>query len=194
MGRRAAISEVRGTERASAGNYPADKLERRARDMNAAPLAAALRQFRTEAEPRSDRQLLGDYAAAGDPAAFAALVRRHGPMVLGVCRRVLGHLQDAEDAFQAVFLALARGARAIRKEDSLTSWLYGVAYRVALRAKRDAARRRKHEARAEVRKEPPAWEVGWRELQGVLDEEVGLLPGVYRDAFVLCCLDGLSKP
>src|SRR5262249_36977296 len=156
--------------RASAGNYPADKLERRARDMNAAPLATALTQLRTQAEARSDRQLLGDYAASNDPAAFAALVRRHGPMVLGVCRRPLGHWQDAEDAFQAVFLALARGARTVRKADSLTSWLYGASYRVAMRARRDAARRRKHEAHAGARKEPPAWEVGWRELQGVLDE------------------------
>ena len=171
MARRAAISEVRGTGRASAGNYPADKLDRRARDMSTAPLAAALTCLRREADSRSDRQLLGAHAA-NDPSAFAALVRRHGPMVLGVCRRVLGSHHDAEDAFQATFLTLARGAHSIRKADSLTCWLHGAAFRVALRARRDAARRRKHEARAEVRKESPAWEVGWRELQAVLDEEV----------------------
>src|SRR5437879_5186368 len=119
-----------------------------------------------------DRQLLDAFVAARDEAAFAALVRRYGPMVLGVCRRVLRHEQDAEDAFQAVFLALARGASSIRKGDSLPSWLYGVSYRVALRAQRDAARRRKHEARAEVRKAPADWETAWRELQAVLDEEV----------------------
>ncbi len=111
--------------------------------MNTAPLAAALTRLRKEADRPSDRQLLDAYAA-NDPSAFAQLVRRHGPMVLGVCRRVLRHEQDAEDAFQAAFLVLARGARAIRKGESLTSWLYGVSYRVALRARRDASRRRKH--------------------------------------------------
>src|SRR5262249_41935789 len=75
-----------------------------------------------------------------------------------------------------------------------TSWLHGVARRVALRARRDAARRRKHESRAEPHVAPPAWEVGWRELQSILDEEIGRLPPGYRDAFVLCCLDGLSGP
>jgi RNA polymerase sigma factor (sigma-70 family) len=164
--------------------------------MNTAPLAAALTRLRKEAAPPaarpSDRQLLDAYAA-NDPTAFAALVRRHGPMVLGTCRRVLRHEQDAEDAFQATFLVLARGARAIRKGESLTSWLYGVSYRVALRARRDAARRRKHEARAEPRTNPAAWEVGWRELQAVLDEEVAGLPPGYRSVFVLCCLEGLSK-
>src|SRR4051812_1122864 len=152
MGRRAAISEVRGTERASAGNYPADKLERRARDMNAAPLAAALRQFRTEAEPRSDRQLLGDYAAANDPAAFAALVRRHGPMVLGVCRRLLGHLHDAEDAFQATFLVLARKAASVVPPGAVGNWLYGVACRAARKAREAAARRRAPERLAPPRR------------------------------------------
>jgi RNA polymerase sigma factor (sigma-70 family) len=164
--------------------------------MNTAPLAAALTHLRTEAAPPaarpSDRQLLDAYAA-NDPTAFAALVRRHGPMVLGTCRRVLRHEQDAEDAFQATFLVLARGARAIRKGEALTSWLYGVSYRVALKARRDAARRRQHEARAEPRANPPAWEVGWRELQGVLDEEVAGLPPAYRSVFLLCCLEGLSK-
>ncbi len=160
--------------------------------MNTAPLAAALTRLRKEADRPSDRQLLDAYAA-NDPSAFAQLVRRHGPMVLGVCRRVLRHEQDAEDAFQAAFLVLARGARAIRKGESLTSWLYGVSYRVALRARRDASRRRKHEARAEPRANPPGWEVGWRELQAVLDEEVAGLPPDYRSAFVLCCLEGLSK-
>jgi RNA polymerase sigma factor (sigma-70 family) len=115
-------------------------------------------------------------------------------MVLGVCRRLLRHEQDAEDAFQAVFLVLARGARTIRKGEALTSWLYGVSSRVALRARRDAARRRKHEARAEPKANPPAWEIGWRELQSTLDEEVAQLPPDYRSVFLLCCLEGLSKP
>src|SRR5438045_9463178 len=106
------------------------------RDMNTAPLAAALTRLRQgAAPPPSDRQLLDAYAAA-DPTAFAALVGRHGPLVLGVCRRVLRHEQDAEDAFQATFLVLARGARAIRKGESMQSWLFGVACRVSARVRR----------------------------------------------------------
>src|SRR5262249_19931625 len=145
---------VCGKGRVVTGNYPPDTFNRRACDMNTAPLATALTRLRSEAaspDPEcSDRQLLDDYASRNDPSDFAALVRRHGLTVLGVCRRVLQHEQDAEDAFQAVFLVLARGARTIRKGDSLTSWLYGVSSRIALRARRDAARRRKHEARAQA--------------------------------------------
>jgi RNA polymerase sigma factor (sigma-70 family) len=166
--------------------------------MSTVPLAAALTYLRTEMTPRdaarSDRELLHDYAATSDQLAFTALVRRHGPMVQAVCRRVLRHHQDAEDAFQAVFLVLARGAATIRKGDSLTSWLHGVSYRVAMRAKRDAGRRRKHEGQAEPRPAPPAWETAWHELQAIIDEEVEQLPPAFRDAFLLCCLEGLSKP
>src|SRR5262249_1698539 len=147
-----------------------------------------------EGEGRSDRQLLDAYVAANDQAAFTALVRRHGPMVLGVCRRVLQDVHHAEDAFQAVFLVLARKAALLHQGEALTGWLHGVSYRVAMRARRDAARRHKHESRVQARTETPAWESGWRELQAVLDEEVGRLTPTYRAAFVLCCLDGLSKP
>src|SRR5262249_36038520 len=92
----------------------------------------------------SDQKLLQEFLAgmsAGE-AAFAALVARHGPMVVGVCRSVLGHHQDAEDTFQATFLVLARKARTIRKQQSVGSWLHGVAYRLARRAKMQAAKRR----------------------------------------------------
>src|SRR5260370_14431286 len=166
--------------------------------MSTAPFTAVLAHLRTEADrcavaDRDDRQLLDAYAAANDQAAFAALVRRHGPMVLGVCRRVLQDSHDAEDAFQAVFFVLAKRAASIAKRDSLTSWLHGVSYRVALRAKRDVARRRKHEARVEARSSPPAWEAGWRELQAVLAEELARSSPADGVAFVLCCLEGLSK-
>ena len=90
----------------------------------------------------SDQQLLHFFAQDRSEDAFAALVERHGRLVMGVCRHVLHHAQDAEDAFQATFLVLACKARSIRKQEALASWLHGVAYRMALKAKRDAGKRR----------------------------------------------------
>src|SRR5262245_12842179 len=95
-----------------------------------------------------DTLLLEHFTAQGDESAFAALVRRHGPMVLNVCRSVLHHEQDAEDAFQATFLVLARKAEAIRQPEAVAGWLYEVAYRVAVKAQADGARRRALERRA----------------------------------------------
>src|SRR5262249_20049544 len=120
--------------------------------MATAQLSTLLRHIHTlavnhGAQQRTDRQLLDDFVARRDEAAFTALVARHGRMVLRVCRRVLGHEQDAEDAFQATFLVLASRARSICKREALGNWLHGVAYRTAMKAKRSAARRRTHEAR-----------------------------------------------
>ncbi|MCI0459796.1 MAG: sigma-70 family RNA polymerase sigma factor [Gemmataceae bacterium] len=136
-----------------------------------------------------DRDLLERFTAAGDEAAFEALVRRHGPLVLGVCRRVLGNTHDAEDAFQAAFLILARKAASIHKTESLASWLYGVAYRVAARARGREEARVRLQRRAEPRSSvDPLEEVTARELLTVLDEELARLPERCRAALVLCYL------
>jgi RNA polymerase sigma factor (sigma-70 family) len=140
--------------------------------------------------PWTDRQLLEDFTTRHDEAAFAALVSRHGPMVLRVCRRVLGHEQDAEDAFQATFLVLAQHTGAIRKRDAVADWLHGVAHRTALNAKRRAARRRHNEARLRATTPPVVASLAWDDVQAVLDEEVQRLPPCFREAFVLCVLEG----
>src|SRR5262245_30354373 len=162
-------------------------------------LSAVVRQVRKLAAPcdtaaASDNQLLDRFHVSGDEAAFDALVRRHGPLVMGVCRRLLRHHQDAEDAFQATFLLLARKAASIRRRAALASWLYGVARRVAADARRAAARRQARERRATtVGHAQPDLEAAWRELQAVLADEVERLPEKYQLPFVLCCLEGKSK-
>jgi RNA polymerase sigma factor (sigma-70 family) len=128
-----------------------------------------------------DEQLLRQFAGRRDERAFEVLVRRHAPLVWRVCRRILDHAQDAEDAVQATFLVLARRAAAIRKPASLASWLHGVACRIARRA-RDAAQRRQFHER-EAGREPvadPAREAAWRELGRIVEEELHHLPEKYR--------------
>jgi RNA polymerase sigma factor (sigma-70 family) len=137
----------------------------------------------------SDGQLLACFLADREEAAFAALVRRHGPMVLGVCRRLLRHEQDAEDAFQATFLVLARKAGSVVRREALAGFLYGVAYRTALRARERAGRRRAMERQVEDMphpEAPPAEAADWRPL---LDRELDLLPQHFRTAIILCDLE-----
>jgi len=146
------------------------------------------------ADGPDDAELLRRFAASRDEAAFAALVGRHGPMVWGVCRRLLDRPQDAEDAFQAVFLVLLRKSRGLLRPDLLGPWLHAVALRTAARLRAGAARRRQRERPLVV--EPvmeSTPEVVWRDLRPVLDEEVGRLPARYRAAFILCCLEGLTN-
>src|SRR5262249_38323629 len=139
-------------------------------------------------------ELLRRFTAGRDEAAFAVLVRRHGAMVLGVCRRVLANADDAEDAFQATFLALARKASAIRAGQSLGGWLYRVAYHAALKARRRAADRRGREGHAAARRPAdPLEEVTGRELLALLDEEMQRLPERCRTPLVLCLLDGQTR-
>ena len=142
----------------------------------------------------SDRALLDRFLASRDESAFTVLIERHGPMVLGVCRRSLPNLHDAEDACQATFLVLARKAASVRKKSSLGSWLHGVACRVAANLKRDHARRkaREREVGAKAPMDPAA-EVTWREVQTILDEELQRLPDRYRTPMILCYLECMTR-
>jgi RNA polymerase sigma factor (sigma-70 family) len=138
----------------------------------------------------SDRHLLERFISTRDEAAFAALVQRHGPMVLGVCRRLLHDAHEAEDAFQATFLVLAHKARSIGRPELLGPWLYGVAVRTAGQARQAARRRSREREVAAMPAGDPSVEVVWRELRQVLDEELGRLAQKYRVPLVLVYLEG----
>jgi RNA polymerase sigma factor (sigma-70 family) len=142
----------------------------------------------------SDRNLLERFVGERDEAAFTVLIERHGPMVLGVCRRTLPNFHDAEDACQATFLVLARTAASVRKKASLSSWLHGVARRVAAKLKRGHARRKAREQGFDSpAPRDPAAEVSWREVQAILDEELQRLPERYRAPVVLCYLECMTR-
>ena len=142
----------------------------------------------------SDGQLLERFIVCRDEAAFTALVRRHGPMVLGVCRRVVGTFHDAEDAFQATFLVLVRRAASVRPREAVGNWLYGVAYRTALAARARMSRHRRKEKQVQDMPERPSEpEPTWPDLQVLLDQELNRLPDLYRLPVVLCALEGRSR-
>jgi RNA polymerase sigma factor (sigma-70 family) len=135
----------------------------------------------------TDRQLLEDYINRRDEAALAALVRRHGPMVWGVCRRILHNYHDAEDAFPATFLVLVRKAASIASKELLANWLYGVAHQTARKARATAAKRCGRERQVTEMPEPAIAEPDlWSDLQPLLDEELSRLPDKYRAVIVLC--------
>jgi len=158
------------------------------------PLLTKARSADASRTATTDRDLLQRFARNKDEAAFAAIVGRHGPMVLGACRRVLGNSADAEDACQATFVVLARKARSGRWQRSVASWLYATARLVALNARTARARRARHEGRATTRPTAnPLAQISGEELLAILDEELAHLPGRYRAPVVLCCLEGLTR-
>jgi RNA polymerase sigma factor (sigma-70 family) len=167
--------------------------------MSALQLDTFLRHLRRVVGPGTDTgltdaQLLGRFLSDRDEAAFEVLVWRHGPMVLGVCGRVLRAEADTEDAFQATFLTLLRKAGSISKRQSVGSWLHQVAFRVALAARAGTARRAARETAGVAELAAPAVpEQPSADLRRVLDEEVGRLPEKYRTPFVLCHLEGRSN-
>ncbi|HEV3143976.1 MAG TPA: sigma-70 family RNA polymerase sigma factor, partial [Gemmataceae bacterium] len=142
----------------------------------------------------TDRQLLDRFVSEGEEAAFSALVRRHGPLVFGVCRRVLSQVQDAEDAFQATFLVLARKAGSISWRERVDGWLYATAYRIALKAKTKALHRRMKETpMAVVPESATSYETACRDLCAILDEELQRLPKKPRLALIRCYLEGQGQ-
>ena len=138
----------------------------------------------------TDGELLTRYLARRDGAAFEALVRRHGPMVLGVCRRILRSEADAEDAFQATFLVLVRKAATVRPRERAANWLYGVAFHTAQKARAAAMKRRMKERQAGEMHRPEAPDDRWEELLPLLDQELQRLPDRYRIPIILCELEG----
>jgi RNA polymerase sigma factor (sigma-70 family) len=140
----------------------------------------------------SDGRLLEQFVTHQEELAFNALMRRHGPMVFSVCRRVLHENHDAEDAFQATFLLLARKAGVIRKQQAVGGWLHGVARRLALKARTMAARRDSHEKHVASMKRPNL-EPAWTELNQDLDSALQELPAKYREPIVLCYLEGKTQ-
>jgi RNA polymerase sigma factor (sigma-70 family) len=160
-----------------------------------AALSKALHHFRRHMADgeEGDAQLLARFAAVQDEAAFTTLVRRHGPMVFATCQRVLGHVHDAEDAFQGTFLVLAKRAGSVARGEALGSWLHRVAYRVALEARAVKARRQARERPMNAVAHPEVQPAEPRDWQEVLDAELNRLPDKYRTVVVLCELEGRSR-
>jgi RNA polymerase sigma factor (sigma-70 family) len=166
--------------------------------MAARRVRALLPQFRELVsrfdDQTSDRELLRRFAEGRDETAFTEVVRRHGPMLLRVCQRVLHGGPDAEDVCQAAFLLLAQKATSDRWRDSVAGWLFQAAYRLSLKARTAARRRARHETQTRPVSQPdPVAELTVRELQAVLDDELSRLPEKYRAPILLCCLEGRSR-
>src|SRR5262245_10009368 len=159
---------------------------------------AALQQDRfpggKTAEELSDTEFLRRFAAGRDEVAFEALVRRHGPMVEGVCRRILGNVHAAEDAFQAVFMVLVKKSASIRRPELLGNWLYGVACRIARKAKISAIRKESRERKAgKMPTQEQLLDIEWADMKAVLNEELSQRPEKYRAPLMLCYLYGQTN-
>src|SRR5262249_16666601 len=168
-------------------------------DMASSQMSGFIQHLRKTSLPRegvrlTDGQLVTDYLSGLEEASLAALVHRHGPMVWGVCRRVLRNYHDAEDAFQATFLVFVRKAAALESRELLANWLYAVAHQTALKARATAAKRNEREGRMPEMPEPAVADRGiWRDLQSLLDEELSRLPSMYQVVIVLCDLEGKTR-
>src|ERR1043166_9699237 len=163
--------------------------------MVAGHLSRVVRKLRQSALIHDDSsltngQLLELFLSEGEQGAFEALVRRHGPMVLGVCRRILRNEADAEDAFQATFLVLVRRANSIRPRGMGSNWLYGVALNTALKAKAMNHKRRVKEVEAGTMPKQESAREAWSQVQSVVDAELSRLPDKYRVPIILCDLEG----
>jgi RNA polymerase sigma factor (sigma-70 family) len=144
----------------------------------------------------SDQELLGRFVLSQEESAFEQLVQRHAPMVMGVCRRILGNSPEAEDSFQAVFLILARKSPSLRKDQSLGGWLYRVAVNAALESRNRAVTRQKYydnlQMEQEIRQDEESHSEDSREVHSIIDAELNRLPEKYRSSLVLCYLEGLT--
>src|SRR5262249_61772913 len=138
------------------------------------------RLLAAEQAGQTDGLLLERYVTRHDEEAFTALVQRHGPMVLNVCRRILPEAHDAEDAFQATFLVFVRRAAALDRRGSVANWLHTVAYHIPIRARGDAARRRAQERQVRDMSAEPSEAESWTEIRPLLDQVLSRLPDKYR--------------
>jgi RNA polymerase sigma factor (sigma-70 family) len=170
-------------------------VEARYESMPTSPLSVVIQHLlanlRPDGDGMTDGELLARFLGSRDEDALAALVRRHAPMVWGVCRRLLNH-HDAEDAFQATFLVLVRKATGVPRQ-AVANWLYGVARQTAVRLRATAAKRRRRETQVVNMPEPSVAEVRDADVQRVMDEELSRLPDHYRGVVVLCDLEGMTR-
>lgn len=162
--------------------------------MSKVQYGSVLRYIRKLVDPSTDADLLQRFVEMQDESAFETLVRRHGPLVRAVCLRALGNADDADDAFQATFLVLARNAGSVRRRQSVGAWLHEVARRIARKARLSACKRRRYEQQAaDLRPGEAVEDMTVRELGQALDEELARLPEIYRAPLLLCCMEGKTR-